>query len=42
MEKCPKCGSEKIEKTEIDQTEDGAEIYLLKCMACGYSWQEEG
>jgi predicted nucleic-acid-binding Zn-ribbon protein len=41
MPKCPECGSENIESEEIDETEDGAEVYLLKCLKCGYSWEEE-
>jgi transposase-like protein len=41
MPKCPECSSEEIEKTEIDQTEDGAETYEFKCLECGYSWEDE-
>jgi len=42
MAKCPRCNSIRIEKTEVDQTEDGAEVYELRCSGCGHSWQEEG
>jgi DNA-directed RNA polymerase subunit M/transcription elongation factor TFIIS len=42
MDTCPECGSDKIEKEETDQTEDGAEIYSCKCLKCGHEWQEEG
>ena len=38
---CPKCGNKNIEKTEIDETEDGSEIYEFRCLKCGYKWQEE-
>jgi DNA-directed RNA polymerase subunit M/transcription elongation factor TFIIS len=41
MDKCSECGSTKIEREEVDQTEDGAEIYQLKCLKCGHEWQEE-
>jgi len=41
MTRCPECGSEQIEEDEIDQTEDGAEVYSYKCLKCGYTWEEE-
>jgi DNA-directed RNA polymerase subunit M/transcription elongation factor TFIIS len=41
MPKCPECGSEKIEKAEIDQTEDGAEVFKFKCLKCGHTWEDE-
>jgi len=39
--RCPIYGSEQIEEDEIDQTEDGAEVYCCKCLKCGHVWEEE-
>jgi uncharacterized Zn finger protein len=33
---CPKCGSTKHQETIIVETDDGKELDMFKCKACGH------